>query len=166
MLASFFLPSHLSLKHVYIYTCTCSYSKNIRSITGSTPKPMPVNMYMLASFFLPSHLSFKNMYMFLMRDEKEERKKQARSNKQTRQSNTAHPRQSLFLEKMSCLRWDSNPRHSILQTERSTCTRFGVWCHWWFHYPGLLLHTELMVSLFIRCTMRCEILAQPAELPR
>ena len=29
--------------------------------------------------------------MFLMRDEKEERKKQARSNKQTRQSNTAHP---------------------------------------------------------------------------
>ena len=35
--------------------------------------------------------------MFLMRDEKEERKKQARLNKQTRQSNTAHPRQSLFL---------------------------------------------------------------------
>ena len=34
---------------------------------------------------------------------KEERKKQARSNKQTRQSNTVHPRQSLFLEKMSCL---------------------------------------------------------------
>ena len=32
---------------------------------------------------------------------------------------------------------------------------------WWFHYPGLLLHTELMVSLFIRCTMRCEIWAQP-----
>ena len=43
-----------------------------------------------------------------MRDDKEERKKQARSNKQTRQSNTAHPRQSLFLEKneymyMPCL---------------------------------------------------------------
>ena len=51
-----------------------------------------------------------------MRDEKEERKKQARSNKQTRQRNTAHPRQSLFIEKMSCLGWDSNPRHSILQT--------------------------------------------------
>ena len=33
-------------------------------------------------------------------------------------------------------------------------------------YMGLLLHTELMVSLFIRCTMRCEIWAQPAELPR
>ena len=38
-----------------------------------------------------------------MRDEKEERKKQARSNKQTRQSNTAHPMQSPFLEKMSYL---------------------------------------------------------------
>ena len=33
-----------------------------------------------------------------MRDEKEERKKQARSNKQTRQGNTAHPRQSLWNE--------------------------------------------------------------------
>ena len=38
-----------------------------------------------------------------MRDEKDGRKKQARSNKQTRQSNIAHPRQSLFLRKMSCL---------------------------------------------------------------
>ena len=28
------------------------------------------------------------------------------------------------------------------------------------------VYTELMVSLFIRCTMRCEIWAQPAELPR
>ena len=44
-----------------------------------------------------------------MRDEKEERKKQARSNKQ-KQSNTAHPRQSLLLEKMSCLGSNSNPR--------------------------------------------------------
>ena len=35
-----------------------------------------------------------------MRDEKEERK-EASKVKQTRQSNTAHPRQSLFLEKMS-----------------------------------------------------------------
>ena len=35
-----------------------------------------------------------------MRDA-EGRKKEARSNKQTRQSNTAHPRQSLFLEKMN-----------------------------------------------------------------
>ena len=42
----------------------------------------------------------------LMRDEKELRKKEASKVKQTRQSNTAHPRQSLFLRKMSCLRWD------------------------------------------------------------
>ena len=49
-----------------------------------------------------------------MRDEKEERKKQARSNKQTRQSNTAHPRQSLFLEKMSCTcGFESHPRQLI-----------------------------------------------------
>ena len=32
-------------------------------------------------------------------------------------------------------------------------TRFGVWCLWWFHYPGLLLYTELIVSLFIRCIL-------------
>ena len=37
---------------------------------------------------------------------KKERSKQGQTNKQTRQSNTAHPRQSLLLEKMSCLRWD------------------------------------------------------------
>ena len=36
-----------------------------------------------------------------MRDEKEERKKQARSNKQTRQSNTAHPRQYMIYVTMS-----------------------------------------------------------------
>ena len=42
------------------------------------------------------------------------RKKERSKQGQTRQSNTAHPRQSLFLEKMSCLGWDSNPRHSIL----------------------------------------------------
>ena len=40
-----------------------------------------------------------------MRDEKEERKKQARSNKQTRQSNTAHPRQSFFLENLHVHVW-------------------------------------------------------------
>ena len=41
----------------------------------------------------------RRVYTFLMRDEKEGRRKQARSNKQTRQSNTAHPRQSLFPKK-------------------------------------------------------------------
>ena len=41
-----------------------------------------------------------------MRDEKEGRKEGRKKVKQTtRQSNTAHPRQSLFLRKMSCLRY-------------------------------------------------------------
>ena len=35
------------------------------------------------------HKPYLLIFMFLMRDEKEERKEQARSNKQTRQSNTA-----------------------------------------------------------------------------
>ena len=52
--------------------------------------------------------------MFL-NERREGRKKEASKVKQTnKQSITAHPRQSLFLEKMSCFRWDSNPRHSIL----------------------------------------------------
>ena len=55
---------------------------------------------------------------FNERWEKEERKKQAKANKQTRQSNIAHPRLT-FPRKMR-LRWDSNPRHSIHRTERST----------------------------------------------
>ena len=39
----------------------------------------------------------------LMRDEKEGRKKETSKVKQTtRQSNTAHPRQSLFLRKVGC----------------------------------------------------------------
>ena len=53
---------------------------------------------------------------------------------------------------------------SMMETS-SQDRRFGVLCHWWFHYLGVLLHTELIVSLFFRCTMRCEIWAQPAELP-
>ena len=49
------------------------------------------------------------------------RKKEAsRIKRITRQSNKAHPWQSLFLRKISCLGWDSNPRHSTLFTERST----------------------------------------------
>ena len=31
----------------------------------------------------------------------------------------------------------------------------SLWlCYTCIHYPGLLLHTELMVSLLIRCTVR------------
>ena len=75
-----------------------------------------------------------------MRDEKEERKKQARSNKQTRQSNTAHPRQSLFLEKMSCLGWDSNPRHS-------TCTYYNLHVH--IVYTIMYVHVHVYVYIHV-----------------
>ena len=65
------------------------------------------------------HIYLGKIYVFLMRDEKEERKKQARSNKQTRQSNTAHPRQSLFPMYMyihvhvECRGFGSHPRQLI-----------------------------------------------------
>ena len=62
LLASFFLPSHLSLKNMYSY------------------------MYNL---HIHVHIIYIHV---LMRDERKGRKKQARSNKQQlRQSNTAHP---------------------------------------------------------------------------
>ena len=77
---------------------------------------------------------FMYMYM-LMRDEKEKRKKQARLNKQqgkatqpirgnhfsqsqskaTHHTQGSHFSQSHFSKvKMSCLGWDSNPRHSCV----------------------------------------------------
>ena len=50
----------------------------------------------------------------LMRDEKEGREKQARSNKQQGKA-TQHTQDSHFSQgKMSCLGWNSNPRHSTL----------------------------------------------------
>ena len=51
-------------------------------------------------------------YIHVKRDE-EGRKREASKVEQTiKQSNTTHPRQSHFQRKMSCLRWDSTPRHS------------------------------------------------------
>ena len=29
-------------------------------------------------------------------------------------------------------------------------TQYGVWCHWWFHYPSQLLDIEFEFTLFIR----------------
>ena len=49
-------------------------------------------------------------YMFYEKEgKKEERRKKegSRVKQTTRESNTAHPRQSFFLRKMSCLGWDS-----------------------------------------------------------
>ena len=69
---------------VYTYTCTCCH---LYTATQNA-------MY---------------MYIVHVREiKKEGKKKQGRSNK-NKQSNTAHPRQSLFPRKMSCRRWDSNP---------------------------------------------------------
>ena len=52
-----------------------------------------------------------------MRDgKKKERSKQGQTNKQGKATQYMHPRQSPFLRKMSCLRWDLNP--STLYTHR------------------------------------------------
>ena len=72
-----------------------------------------------------------------MRDEKEERKKQARSNKQTRQSNTAHP---------------------------CTCTMNVLWvgkCHYMYNYilvckscsDGILALLQVWVYFKFCCTV-------------
>ena len=48
-----------------------------------------------------------------MRDEG--RKKQARSNKQTNKAKQhSTPKAVTLVSQISCLRWDSNPRHSTL----------------------------------------------------
>ena len=73
-----------------------------------------------------------------MRDEKEERIRQGQTNNKAKQHST---------------------RKAVTFPKKNELPRMGL------NMPGLLLHTELMVSLFIRCTMRCEIWAQPAELP-
>ena len=103
----------------------------------------------------------ESLYMFLMRDEKEERKKQARSNKQTRQRNTAHTRQSLFLEKMSCLGWDSNPRHS---TRTCTCT---AGCFYACLQPRKLVYVYTCSAALTteQCVSALESVAGSARLP-
>ena len=56
------------------------------------------------------------LHVHVSRQYREMRRKKEASKviQTTRQSNTAYPRQSLFQRKMSCLGWDSNPRHSTL----------------------------------------------------
>ena len=86
--------SILSLHIVHTCTCTCI-------------------IYYIFSTYCTVHIHV------LMRDErrKKERSKQRQTNKQGKA--TQHTQGSFFLEKMR-LRWDSNPRHSIHRTERST----------------------------------------------
>ena len=89
-----------------------------------------------------------SIYMLLMRDEKEERKKQAGLNKQTRQSNTAHPRQSLFLRKMSCLGWDSNPRYTLFSRQSALPPSYQGSPAGWAQISHLIVH--LMNRLTIK----------------
>ena len=61
---------------------------------------------------------------------KEGRKKEASKVKQiTNQSNTAHPRQSLFQRKMSCLGWDSNPQHSNIDRALYQLYMYSIHVH-------------------------------------
>ena len=65
-----------------------------------------VNIIIMTTFII---LCTTSAYVHV-REMREGRKKVASKVIQTTtQSNTAHPRQSLFLRKMSCLGWDSNP---------------------------------------------------------
>ena len=68
--------------------------------------------------YLHIALCVSDVHMLIRGEErrkKEGRKKQLSEVIQTtKQSNTAHPRPSLFQRKMSCLGWDLNPRHSTL----------------------------------------------------
>ena len=66
------------------YTNKAKQHSTLKAVT------FPKNVY--SNNMYPTLSGATCSYMFLMRDEKEERKKQARSNKQTRQSNTDHPR--------------------------------------------------------------------------
>ena len=69
---------------------------------------------MYASVFPPfTKPKMKYIVHVFMRDEKEGRKKQAKSNKQQGKA-TQHTQGSHFSLHLSCLGWDSNPQHYTL----------------------------------------------------
>ena len=89
---------------VYIQVGTLHRVCTIKAIMWSFDSIGKSNRFLTGYNVLYTHV--------LMRDEKEGRKKQARSNKQQGEATQhMHSRQS---RKMSCLGWDSNPRHSTL----------------------------------------------------
>ena len=67
----------------------------VTSYNGINYTNVPVDRGTTYFFFIRLYSGVVSNLHIFMGDEKEERKTQARSNKQTRQSNTAHPRQSL-----------------------------------------------------------------------
>ena len=95
-----------------------------------------------------------------MRDEKEERKKQARSNKQTRQSNTAHPRQSLFLEKITFPRKNELPRVGLEPTTLYTLDRALYQLSYRGSSAGWAQISHLIVHLMNRLTINMYILTR------
>ena len=76
---------------------------------GREPRPMYTLYILYTSYLVGMHVYTHGVI------DAEGRKNVASKVIQTaKQSNTAHPRQSLFQGKMSCLEWDLNPRHSAL----------------------------------------------------
>ena len=104
--------------------------------------------------YIMSNTMYIHLYMFLMRDEKERRKKQARSNKQTRQSNTAHPRQSLFRAASGGTRTHDTlfSRQSALPAELGSSAG-------WAQISHLIVH--LMNMLTCTCTWHMSYLQLP-----
>ena len=95
----------------------------------------------------------------LMRDEKEGRKKQARSNKQQGKATQPHPRQSLFLRKISCLRWDSEPMllytldRALIFIINNVCSKYTHNLHILFcipSHPADEMDVNIMPLLCIR----------------
>ena len=91
-----------------------------------------------------------------MRDEKEGRKKQARSNKQ---QGKAHPRQSFSQRKMSCLGWDSNPP-TLYTVDRAL---YMYYMYIYFHVFSTL-HT-MIVTTFIFSMYVCVFCRQAEIVP-
>ena len=88
----------LSSSSMYVDTASCLSSMSV----ASSSVPSAISRIRLWATSRRTRLPpEKCAVQVLLRDEKEGKKKQAMSNKQTRQSNTAHPRQSLFLRKMN-----------------------------------------------------------------
>ena len=61
-----------------------------------------------------------------MRDAEGRKEEASNAIQTTKQSNTAHPRQSLFQRKTELIRWDSNPQHSTCITNISYSYYEGI----------------------------------------
>ena len=116
---------HVCMLYAHSYTClyaTCICTLLYMSVCYVYMHTL-IHVCMLYAHFYTLCVCYSIITFIhvLMRDEKEGRKKQARSNKQQGKA-TQHTQGSHFpLRKMSCLGWDSNPRHSTC-----TCVDTGV----------------------------------------